>query len=152
MTREERIQETVLTTVRKRKALSPATSDWLGEDWKTENWGLDSEQPVLNFRSVEETYHNETRAELKPPRSDRDPIEEPSGSGLKSRKYKLRSNVGTLKSDAEYTRRLEGVLTPLDSPALQGGSIPVHLMSLCAYGFYRRGTSGRTASDRNFGP
>jgi len=60
MTREERIRETVLSTVRKKKALTPATSGWLGEDWKTENWGLDSEHPVLNLGSVEQTYHNET--------------------------------------------------------------------------------------------
>ena len=47
MTREERIQETVLATIRKKDAPTPAANSWPGEDWKTESWGLDSEPPVL---------------------------------------------------------------------------------------------------------
>jgi hypothetical protein len=53
MTREERIQETVLATVRKKEARTSGASRWPGEDWKGDSWGLDREPPVLNLGSVE---------------------------------------------------------------------------------------------------
>lgn len=139
MTREERIREAVLGTIHKKEALTPAASNWPGENWKTESWGLDSESPVLNLERAEEIYHSETRAELEPPPSDRDPI-----AGIKklgdSKKSKPRPSGRRQKSDGEYNRRFEGVLTPLDSPVLQGASSPVYLACLHAYGFYRRGS------------
>lgn len=41
MTREERIRETVLAIIYNEKALTSATSDWSGEDWKADSWGTD---------------------------------------------------------------------------------------------------------------
>lgn len=142
MTREERILETILATIPKKEGPTSVASGWPGEDWKGDSWGLDSESSALNLGSVEQTYHSETRAELKYPPSDRGF----GGSGLES------GGVGTRKSGAEYTRQLEGVLTPLGSPVLRGASVSVYLTSSHAYGVYRRGSVDRTASDRNLGP
>ena len=42
MTREQRIRDTVWATFRGKQPLTPGASHWSPEDWKTENWGLDS--------------------------------------------------------------------------------------------------------------
>ena len=155
MTREERIQRTVLATVRKKVAPTPVATGWVGEEWKTENWGLDSKLPVLNLGDFKRTYYSETRAELKPPPSKRDRIvgvREPEDSELGLGGFGLRRNDRTRKGDVEYTRRLEGVLTPLSSPVLQGASLLVYLASLHAQGFHRRGTFVGTPSNRDFIP
>lgn len=149
VTREERILETMLATIPKKEGPTSAVSGWPGEDWKGDSWGLDSEPFALNPGSVGQTYHNETGAELKYPPPDRDFI---GGSGLESGGAKPLSGVSTRKSDAGYTRQLEGVLTPLDSPVLRGASVLMYLTSSHTYGVYRRGSVDRTASDRNLGP
>jgi len=47
-TREQRILDTV-AIVGGEKSGKPAASSWPGEDWKAENWGLDSELPWLGI-------------------------------------------------------------------------------------------------------
>lgn len=44
--REERISATVAAVVGKKKRPNPAINGWLGENWKTDDWGLDGTFPV----------------------------------------------------------------------------------------------------------
>ena len=135
MTREERIQMTVLATVGSKKALTPSASNWPGEGWKTDSWGLDSGSLVSNLGSTERTDHDETRAELKPPPSDRDHIVAVQSSESRSKRSKSRARSRKRIRDGKCTRRVGGVLTPLGSAVLQGASLFVYLAFLRAYGF-----------------
>jgi len=151
-TREGRILETVWTTFRKKKAPTPVAIDLSNDGWKAENWGLDSTLRVLNIRNTEQTDHNETRAELKPPPSDLVEVEKSESSAWGSVEPKLWSSGRTCgNDDMEYTRRVEGVLTPLSSPVLQGASLSVYPAFLHAYGFSRRGSLDGTPSGRDSG-
>lgn len=49
-------------------------------------------------------------------------------------------------------RKLDGVLTPLGSPVLQGASLVVYSLYLDVYYPRRRGTLDESSPNRDFGP
>lgn len=97
----------------------------------------------------------ELRVELRPASEDKDLItrvRKPKSLERGSGKPKSRPNERKAGCETEYTRRLEGVLTPLDSPVLQGAALLVYLAFPHAHCACRGGTSDGTPSDRDFGP
>jgi hypothetical protein len=135
-TRQKRVRKTVLAAIRNDAAPALTASSWPGEDWKAEGWGQDGEP--RNFGNAPKTHDGGMRVELKPPPSHQDlstKVKNSASSELTLETSELvRSSGRTRESDVEYTRRVEGVLTPLGSPVLQGASLLVFIASLHAHG------------------
>lgn len=150
---EKSVGKTVLA-IHNDPAPAPGSGSWQGEDWKTDSWGQDGKP--WNFGNKPQTPHGGMRVELKPPSSDRDlspKFEESTSSELISEALGLvRSGRRTRESDIEFTRRLEGILTPLGSPVLQGASLWCLLLSYTLTALHRRETFDGTPSDRDIGP